>query len=308
MEQMVTICRILPDDCPYFARFLLPNTRKGRPLDLGDKLGLATNDPQFPWNLGSTHFEAQRPMPAALCWHVAFRAYLYRKNGRRILDRDLAEAYAIQQRPAQRDRLRAFLLTNASLEQIAGWLHLKVPVVWLFSELFWNVRYRLKDGIFVADLLCLDKFGEVEDGLALIQLGYRQGAAPLLKVLGLGDSSDPENTPELYDRLERSILLDATAGTDRKLYGSKLNPAGHQALSLLLARKNRAQPELDEDMRRGLAGMSMAKSINEAARKIFQPDVDRRVALQLGQMLDEAKELDAKKAPQNQNKGEKPPI
>jgi hypothetical protein len=149
---------------------LSPTVRQRRPLLLGDKLDLATNDVAFAWNLACSYFEAQQPMPAALCRHVAFRAYLYRKNGGRIPDRDLASAYALQQRPRQRKWLRAFLLTNATFEQIATWLHLKVEVVRLFSELFWNVRHRLKDGIFMADLLCLHRVGEVDLELALMRL------------------------------------------------------------------------------------------------------------------------------------------
>jgi hypothetical protein len=114
-------------------------------------------------------------MPAILCRHVAFRAYLYLKNHGRIPDGDLALAYARQQRPTQRDLLRGLLLTNATLEQIASWLHLKVEVVRLFSELFWNVRHRLEDGIFMADLLHLNSFGEQDDSMALMQIAYEEG-------------------------------------------------------------------------------------------------------------------------------------
>ncbi len=234
------------------------------------------------------------------CRHVAFRAYLYLQHRGGIPDRDLAIAYSVQQRPRQRDWLRAFLLTNATFEQIATWLHLKVEVVWLFCELFWNIRHRLKDGIFMADLLCLDRVGEVDLVSALMRLANTQGAVPLARAAGLVHmAQNSESTPELYDRLERSILLDGNAGTDRKLYGPKVNTPGHQALSLLLARKNRAAQELDEDMRRGLGGMSVSRSVNEAARRIFQPDLDRRVALQLGLVMEQAREAEGKKAAQN---------
>jgi hypothetical protein len=88
--------------------------------------------------------------------------------------------------------------------------------------------------------------------------------------------------PELYDRLEQNILLDATVGTDRGLYASEVNAPLDRAVKLLLARRKHAVQEQDEDMRGGLGGMSMSKSINDAAKRIFQPDVNRRLALQLG--------------------------
>src|SRR6266446_5303883 len=95
---------------------------------------------------------------------------------------------------------------------------------------------------------------------------------------------------------------DGNAGTDRGLYGAKLNVAGHQALALLLAKKSHAQHETDEDMRRGLGGMSLGRSVNDAAKRIFQPDVDHRVALQLGQVMDQAREKAKKVAQDNQDK------
>ena len=169
----------------------------------------------------------------------------------------------------------------------------------LFEELFWNVRHRLKDGLFMADLLGLNRCGEVEDGLALMQIAYIDGALALVKAARLSYvAGNSESMAELYDHLERSILLDGNTGTDREFYGAKSNAAGQQALSLLLTRKNRTQQETDEDMRRGLGGMSMGRSVNDAAKRIFQPDVDRRVALQLGQAMDQARE-GAKKAAQN---------
>jgi hypothetical protein len=175
-----------------------------------------------------------------------------------------------------------------------------VEVVRLFGELFWNIRYRLNDAVFVADLLCLDTVGEVDLGLALMRLAYTQGAVTLARATGLAHlAPNSESTQELYDRLERSILLDGNAGTHRGLYGPKVNAPGHQALSLLLARKNRALQEADEDMRRGLGGMSVSRSVNDAAKRIFQPDLDRRVALQLGQAMEQAREAEATKAAQN---------
>jgi len=67
---------------------------------------------------------------------------------------------------------------------------------------------------------------------------------------------------------------------------------------LLLGRKNSAKQEVDDDMRRGLGGMSLAMAVNEDVQKIFEGDVNRRVALQLGQATEQAREAQAKAAPQ----------
>src|SRR5260370_32080186 len=71
--------------------------------------------------IGFTLFER---LPRGVRISVAGKSFL--EDARRIL-REVNEA-----------TMRAFLLTNATFEQIATWLHLKVEVVRLFSELFWN--------------------------------------------------------------------------------------------------------------------------------------------------------------------------
>ena len=290
-------CNNLPDDNPYFERFLPQNARHGKPLLLGDKLALIGNDPAFEWNLACCYFEARQPMPVGLCRHVAFRAYVYLKNRGRIGDTDLARAYAVQQRPRQRDLWRAFLVTGASFDQVAAFLEERVQVIRLFSQLFWNVGRWLKDGTYMTDLLRLNTVEPVDPALALMRFGYAEGALRLARTVGLAQgASSPESMAEQYDRLERRIVSRANVGMDYGLDGPKANPTLRGAQALLLARKKLVEQEQDEDMRRGLGGMSLSVSVNEEVQKIFQGDVDRRVALQFGQMTKEGRETQAKGA------------
>jgi hypothetical protein len=92
---------------------------------------------------------------------------------------------------------------------------------------------------------------------------------------------------EQYDRLERRIVSRANVGMDYGLDEPQANPTLREARALLLARKKQAEQEQDDDMRRGLGGMSLSMSVNKEVEKIFQGDVDRRVALQLGQTTKE---------------------
>ena len=117
-------------------------------------------------------------MPVGLCRHVAFRAYVYLKNRGRIGDTDLARAYAVQQRPLQRDLWRAFLITGASFDQVAAFLEERVQVIRLFSQLFWNVGHRLKDGTYMTDLLRLNTVEPADPALVLMRFGYAEGALP----------------------------------------------------------------------------------------------------------------------------------
>ena len=131
--------------------------------------------------------------------------------------------------------------------------------------------------------------------MAVVSSSYAQGALRLARAVGLGHAaSNPESFPELYDRLESGIVASANLGMDHGLYGPKANPTLREARMLLLARKQQAEQELDEDMRRGLGGMSLSMSVNEDVKKIFQGDVNRRVALQLGQTMEAAREAQAK--------------
>jgi hypothetical protein len=98
---------------------------------------------------------------------------------------------------------------------------------------------------------------------------------------------------ELYDRLERGIVTSASLGMDRGLYGRESNPTLGDARALLLGKQKHTHEE-DDDMRRGLGAMSLSMSVNEDVKKIFQEDLDRRIALQLGQVMQPARETRGK--------------
>jgi hypothetical protein len=187
-------------------------------------------------------------MPAGLCRHVAFRVYIYLKNRGIIADTDLARAYAVQQCPRQRDLWRAFLVTEASFDQIAAFLNERVQVIRLFSQLFWNVRPWLKDGTYMTDLLRLNTVGPVDPALALMRLGYDEGALRLARTVELAHgASSPESLAEQYDRLERRIVSRANVGMDYGLDEPKANPTLREARALLLARKKQAEQEQDDE-------------------------------------------------------------
>jgi hypothetical protein len=291
----------LSDNCPYLSKFLPANAK--RPYLVGDKFAVITDDPAFNWNMACSYFEARRPLPVCLLHPVAYRAYRYLAN-RLISDRDLATAYAIQQSPAKRDVWRAFLVSGVSFNQIAQWLQVRVEVVHLFSFLFWNVGPWLNDGAHMAELLNLNELEPGDPGTALAQLAYLEGPFRLARAVGLPRiASAPESVSELHDRLERGILVRANAVVDRKSFSPKLRPIIRDGETLVLARKKPTNKE-DDDMRRGLGGMSLAMAVNDDVQKIFEGDVNRRVALQLGQAVEHARETQGKDPAQTKQKAE----
>src|SRR5258707_15321820 len=111
---IVSLCGLLRDD--FFRKFLPPQARKPKPLLLGDKVAWAENEPAFYWDIAWDYFATKRSMPAALCRHVAFRAYLYLKNGGRIADQDLPLTYGREQRGTVRDLPPAVFMCHGTRE------------------------------------------------------------------------------------------------------------------------------------------------------------------------------------------------
>jgi hypothetical protein len=213
-------------------------------------------------------------------------------------------AYAVQQSPAKRDLWRAFLVSGATFKQIADWLRERSEVVYLFSLLFWNVFPWLNDGAHMTNLLSLNELEARDSGIALAQLAYQEGPLRLAQTVGLRQVALAPDVAKLYHRLERGLLVRANAVIDRRTFARHLQPSLRVGETLLLERKKSATKEVDDDMRRGLGGMSLAMAVNEDVQKIFEGDVNRRVALQLGLAVEQAKEAQTKNATQTKQSSE----
>jgi hypothetical protein len=75
-----------------------------------------------------------------------------------------------------------------------------------------------------------------------------------------------------------------------------------RARSVLNSSKNSGERQKDDDSRRGLAGMSMGMSINESFMRIMRPDLQSRLAAQLGIETEEAnKPVDTPAAARNRS-------
>jgi hypothetical protein len=126
----------------------------------------------------------------------------------------------------------------SAARQIASWLLEKLETVHLFSVVFWNVGSRLQDYTYMADLLALNRLGAVEPGVALAQMAYREGPLHLARTVGLAHvAPGAETLPELYDRLERGILVRANGIIERKLFDAQARSILRDGQMLLLAEK-----------------------------------------------------------------------
>ncbi|MHC1767260.1 MAG: hypothetical protein AB9869_23765 [Verrucomicrobiia bacterium] len=296
----------LPPDCPYYAlRAFRNDPDRVRNSTLADRLAVALSDVAFGWNVGAAYAEAGLDTPPFITESAIVRAtgwLLYPDSW----DVAVAEAQALNMPDSrtQRDLLRALLCCrDATLEQIADQCRIDPDVLGLFSELFWNVR--LNEPLFVAQLLYRDtrfparadqELEHADSGLRLYRLGYERGMSAVMRAAGPHLMDDGQgNTRSLLEGVERELLIQAGFGLVQGLVTSEENPALGLAMPLLLAnRKTGPERQLDDDSRRGLAGMSLAMAINESFMRIMRPALERRLAVQRGIEAEKKAEQPAK--------------
>jgi hypothetical protein len=120
-------------------------------LPLEVRFHIALADPALGWHLALSYADAGLPLPAGLSECAIQRAYQFLRDPyRRDVHVLRAQDLTRPENQSSRDLLRALLLCNTTLEQVAQDCGLPVGVVELFEALFWNCRDRLQERVYLA--------------------------------------------------------------------------------------------------------------------------------------------------------------
>jgi hypothetical protein len=119
-------------------------------LPLEVRFHIALADPALGWHLALSYADAGLPLPAGLSECAIQRAYQFLRDPyRRDVHVLRAQDLTRPENQSSRDLLRALLLCNTTLEQVAQDCGLPVGVVELFEALFWNCRDRLQERVYL---------------------------------------------------------------------------------------------------------------------------------------------------------------
>lgn len=309
----------LPPDCPYFRQAFRHNPAKLRNSTLATRQAAALNDVALGWNLASSYAEAGLDTPPFITQTAVVRAnckLLYPDCKDAAVTN--AEVFNTPEFKPRRNLLQALLCCpGTSVQDIAGQCHIDPDVLSLFEQLFWNVRDRLEEKLYINQLLYKNtRFPgpgvrdqeQADPGLRLCRLGYEKGITAVLHAAGVLRLEDGQgDTRRLYEDLEQKLLLQASLGVAQGLVSPAGNPCLPSAMKLQLAKmRQKPEEELDEDARRGLAGMSLSMAVTESFMRLVKPDLDRRLALQRDMEIQRENEQKAasEKQAEDQDKNE----
>jgi hypothetical protein len=273
-----------------------------RPLPIAHRWAEALNDPQWGWRIAFGYHQSQEPLPPSLRDPNVRRAYRYLQGFR---DDSLAIAYGLRTSShygTTRSVLQGFLCaSDISIEDIASQLGLDVEVVMLFEVLFFNVRNReatyALNAIFPQTRLgavveAEKDYNEVD--LTLMRLGRDYGWKEVARFAGLITMEVADESPEMMlADVEKTMAANARMLTRAGHLNRKDSPGIRQAKALMIRAKTEAELNTndDADSRVGLGSFGMKASVLEHFRRMSQPDIDYRLALQRQEAMRERVEI-----------------
>lgn len=297
--------RLLPADSvayrcnpPLFGR-----KSQNPPMAAHSRWAEAMNDPQWGWRVAMTHHASREPLPASLRDPHIRRAYRYLQGTR---DDQMAMAHALKASPDCKNTgqvLQGFLCArDISLEGIALQLELDAEVVKLFAALFFNVRGR-GDGFRAGVLFPETRIGAVveaekdfhEVDLMLMRVGRDYGWKDVARLAGLISMEDADESSEtMLADMERTIAANARMLALAGHLNRKDSPGIRHGKTLMMRPKPEAVRQQTDDDKVGLGSFGMKAPVLEHFRRIAEPDVQYRLALQRQQMMKE-QEAETKK-------------
>jgi hypothetical protein len=244
-ERIRQIVRLIGLHSPYWRRV---RSASAHPLPLALRLLIALADPAFGWHLALSYADAGLPLPVGLSESAIVRAYRYLRDPyRRDVHVLLAHELTKPARQRQRNFLRALLLCNTTLDQIAEDCGEPVDVVELFEGLFWNCRDRLNERVYLARICNQGVFGRTAGAPSTealmadpVRVAYRSGR--IEDVLAEVEPPPMRRSPtEGYKLVEQEILARAAMELKLDRVSPSENPALIPALKLMVQMKRAAQ-------------------------------------------------------------------
>jgi hypothetical protein len=251
-------------------------------------------DPAFSWNYVQAFAHLNQPLPAVVYEPYIKLAYGHTMN--RAIDEDITEAQIIQHPRwvTKRGFLEALLiLPSLRLDQVAQYVGLPISVVQVYENLFWSVRDRLEDQLFM-NAICYPDTRQVEYRAdywntenprnLMLRAAFHNDLDAVLQIFGSRTKREEQSSEVSTKRLKTRFLTDADFVVRAGGSGSKV-PVLDAARKLIVeAEKNYRGPqqEFGDDII-GLCaiGLNPGQSVLETIKGLTDNTTyDQQVSLQ----------------------------
>lgn len=297
-ERIKQLIDLLPSNSYYF-RDVLNYTPQVTAIN---KFLCAYKDLSFGYHCIKAFVKDGIRLPATIVEKPLYDAYMFEQYG---LQNDNVVFAISLTHPSNRsleESIKAFLLTDSSLEEIANLTGLSVDVLDYYEKLFFNIRDRRNEALFIANIVYPDsRFVELNDnylrnedsGRLLIRAAYNNGLADAAYFSGLKSESlmnSGASAITMATKLE-SLIMTNGYFLARNFVNTK--SAGiAQARNILIAAKQGGQDSssIDNEGVGSLGEMAMT-----ALRDIKHEEIEIKSAAIAKLTVDNTKKLDAAK-------------
>jgi hypothetical protein len=253
-----------------------------------ERLSYCQNDPRFGWNYIRSFYQLGQLLPIDTHEDYLVRGFEYLDGN---YDAAVEEA-ALMITPA--NRLKSYLMDihlidrTLSMEEIADRLGLSLDVVNVYEGLFFGVRDRLHEPLFLPNLLYPNS-RRVEfrhdymqrEGIyhILLRLSYSQTLDVACQLAGFRVTA-MKNTDAAVSakQLEATIMSAANFAAQTGFLNDPRLPVVKHARSIITAAKASGQEQTSDDMTLGLGAVSMSMPIIDTIKQLRSNDVEARQA------------------------------
>lgn len=176
-------------------------------------------DPAFPWHFAQAFAQLRQPLPTLV--HEPFIKTAYEHLLNRAVNDDIIEAQIIQHPKWQTKRgfIEALLLLpELRLDEVAKYTGFLVSTVMIYEQLFWNVRDRMNDPMYLNELCCpetrlaefqTDFWTTAEPRNLMLRAAYYNDLETLLKLFGTRMPHEEQSSDVSAKQVKKRIMSDA---------------------------------------------------------------------------------------------------
>jgi hypothetical protein len=203
-------------DASPAARGAIPPTQAEAVIN---RLANALPDAAFPWHFSQAFAQLRQPLPAMV--HEPYIKLAYEHILNRAVNEDIFEAQIIQHPKWQTKRgfLEALLLLpDLRLDEVAKHTGFLVSTVMIYEQLFWNVRDRMNDLLFINELIFpetrlaefqTDYWTNAEPRNLMLRAAYYNDLDTLLKLFGSRTKREEQSSDVSAKNVRARIMADA---------------------------------------------------------------------------------------------------
>lgn len=250
----------------------------------------AIADPAFGWTLVRAYLDSGKPLPECVTEPELNRAFDYwaHHSG----DRDVHMVFELEtQVHAWRKAIIKcmLLIKKYSFEQIAGEMCVSKDCIRIYSELFWNVRDRLHDTMYIQGLLyphttqttwARDYMMNENQEMLALRAAHRSGLAAAKQFLGSEYVKYGMEATTNAKRLEAHVMAEALHMADLGLIHQAYVPAIKAGVGMIQSSKMGGEQQQSTDDTIGLGKLGMGTRMVDHFQSFMDNELQHRLQKQ----------------------------